>query len=79
VTLNQQMMGLPIVTVGDFTFNIAAIAGIDWGNYEAGSDKREVYLILLGGGEHLFTNEAADAFKLWFDLVPGSPRPELQH
>lgn len=72
--MNQQLMGLPIVTCGNFTFNISAIAGIDWQLYLPGSEERAIDLHLLGGSVYTFTAETADAFKLWFDQVTGKAR-----
>lgn len=71
---NEQMMGLPIITIGKFTFNIAAVAGIDWTHYEVGSQPRAINLELIGGGGFSFQDEAADAFKVWFDQVTGNSR-----
>lgn len=67
----EQQLALPIVHIGNFSLNIAAIAGVDWNGYEVGTPDRTISLHLIGGSCFEFVASEADTFKEWFESATG--------
>lgn len=71
---SPQQIAIPSLTVAKLTFNIMAMIGVQWDQYEVGVDGREITLLLAGPHTHTFVNEDADDFKLWHDQATGQAR-----
>jgi len=67
---------LPFASVADYVFNFATVIAMDFTAYKEGEDNRRAELYLIDGVCHVFTNERADQFLLWYLRTTGQNRIE---